>query len=154
MLMRRLLALLVPVLISLPAPAGMLYKSVSPNGTIVFSDVPPADGARVVEQRVISDTGMPRAAAAANTSPLVGVLEYDSEIARANAQVDLAEHALALARQGTWSPSDGMRIQSPRRSREDEQRIDYYRKGLIIARQQLMDVIGERRAGPTQVALR
>jgi hypothetical protein len=133
----------------------MLYKSVSPNGTIVFSDLPPADGARVVEQRVISDTGMPRnATAAANTSPLVGVLEYDSEIARANAQVDLAEHALALARQGTWSPSDGMRIQSPRRSRDDERRIDYYRKGLIIARQQLMDVIGERRAAPTQVALR
>jgi hypothetical protein len=74
-------------------------------------------------------------------------------VARADAQVDLAEHALALARQGLWSPRDGLRMVAVRMNQGDEERVAFYKKGVQIARQQLVDLLRARQA-PLQLAAR
>lgn len=141
-------AIAILVLALLPATAGgaALYKSIAPNGTVTFSDMPPAGDARIVEQRMVpegraAEAGMPRVIGGAE--PL---LDVDGAIARANAQVDLAEHALAVARRELWSPREGLRLASRRMTRADEERVEFYKKNLRIARQQLMDLLRERRA--------
>ncbi len=145
MLIRRLVALLVPVLVSFPAPAGMLYKSVGANGTIIFSDTPPASGARLIEQKHMTASGSVAPAPRTGASLLESSSEFDAAIARANAQVDAAEHAVAVARQGLWSPGDGLRLTSVRMSSEAAARVEYCKQGVIIARQMLLDVMRERR---------
>ena len=127
----RLLAIVLTSALALPASAGGLYKSVSADGAILFSDTPPSD-ARIVAQRLA---------------------ESDVAVARADAQVDLAEHALALARQGLWSPRDGLRLVAARMKQGDEERVAFYKKGVQIARQQLMDLLRERQA-PMKLAAR
>src|SRR4051794_5455820 len=87
-----------------PAQAAMLYKSIGPNGTVMFSDTPPPGDARLVEQREI---GSPSASwsslqGATGFDLAAQLLDADGAISRANAQVDQAEHALAEARRGTW----------------------------------------------------
>ena len=128
-----------------PVQAAMLYKSVGPNGTIMFSDVPPPADARVVEQRQIGSSGY----ATNNASPsgfhdITQLIDSDAALARANAQVDLAEHSLAEARRGTWSPSDGMKLAGRRVARADEERIEYYKRGVLAARQSLMELLRDR----------
>jgi hypothetical protein len=151
----RLLALLLSAIAVMPSNAATLYKAIGPNGTIIFSDVPPS-GARVVEQRRIADSGP--AAASPNRAglPVYEFPEYDAALASANERLDLAEHALALARQGLWSPRDGLRMVAARMTQGDEDRVEFYRKGVRIARQQLMDLLRERQAlaPPTQLASR
>src|SRR2546430_1280810 len=106
----RAAALLVAIGI-LPATAavqaGILYKSVAANGTVEFSDIPPADGSRIVEQRVVKGAG---AAVDVATGPAMGTLspDNDGELQRASVQLDQAEHALAVARRELWSPRDGL----------------------------------------------
>ena len=141
----RLLAFLVPVIVTLPGNATMLYKSVGENGTIIFSDTPPASGARLLEQKRMSESGNIAPAPRAGVSLLESSSEFDAAIARANAQVDAAEHALAVARQGLWSQGDGLRMTSVRMSSEDAARVEYYKQGVVIARQMLLDVMRERR---------
>lgn len=143
------LALLAPA-----AHAGMLYKSIGPNGVIQFSDTPPAN-AVIVEQRAVgTTTGMP---VSSTPSALVGPVSNpllalgdgsadDEELAHANAQVDLAEHALALARHGLEADSPRMRLASGGRTRADDDRIAFYEHDLGIARANLIETLKVRRA--------
>ena len=128
------------------AQAAMLYKSVGPNGTIMFSDMPPSGDARLLEERQI---GSPSPSGTYTTGPmdLGQLIDGDAVIARASAQVDQAEHALAEARRGTWSARDGIGVEPTKTTPKDLERIDYFQKGVKIARQQLMDVLRERKRG-------
>ncbi|MGZ5034125.1 MAG: DUF4124 domain-containing protein [Usitatibacter sp.] len=130
----RLVAFLLAGTVALPAAPGVLYKAIGADGTIIFTDVPPPADARIVEQR--------RTPAAASTSP--AVLDDDEAVARANDRVDLAEHAFALARQGLWSPADGLRMSAARRSRGDDERVSFYERDVRRARAQLLDLLRER----------
>jgi hypothetical protein len=69
----------------------------------------------------------------------------DEAVQRASAQVDLAEHALAVARRPMWEVADPMNLGGPRLSRADREKLDFYRKNLKIAQQQLADVLRTRR---------
>src|SRR4051812_47024883 len=94
-----------------PAGASTLYKSVGANGVIQFSDTPPSDSSMVVERRPIETLTSVTAAAVASRGGLMNVaqsLDGDEYLVRANAQVDLAEHALALARRSMWSELEGL----------------------------------------------
>jgi hypothetical protein len=136
------------------AAATILYKSVAANGVIQFSDTPP-ENARVVEVRPIVNAP---AAAGGFSSGGSGLLEAfenplqtvadgtenDAPLARANAQVDLAEHALALARRNLWRQLEGLRLEGGERSRTDQERIEFYRKNLAAARSNLMAALRQR----------
>src|SRR5258706_6372956 len=81
------------------AKASVMYKSVSPAGVVEFSDTHP-DDRQVVERIVgLSDGATPR-------RDEESWRKLDDAVVRANAQVDLAEHALALARNSAASPPD------------------------------------------------
>lgn len=82
--------------------------------------------------------------------PYYELAESDGPVARANMQVDLAEHSLALARQGLWSPHDGLHLVAARMTQGDKQRVAFYKKGVLVARQQLMDSLHK---APMQLAL-
>ena len=147
----RLAPLLLAVALAPAAHAAVLYKSVGPNGVIEFSDQPPSANAKLIEQR---DLAAPAPSQAANgtmagtargTLP-IEALENDDEVMRASQQVDLAEHALALARRGVWSPTEGLRLQRISRSASDDQRIEYYKRGVLLARQNLVEVMKRRAA--------
>jgi hypothetical protein len=135
------------------AAPTILYKSVSANGVIQFSDTPP-ENARVVEMRPIADSRAAGTFASGGSglieafeNPLQTVAdgtENDAPLARANAQVDLAEHALALARRDLWRQLEGLRLDGGGRNRTDEERIDFYRKNLADARSKLMAALRQR----------
>jgi hypothetical protein len=148
----RLLLLLVAATLAAPADANVLYKSIAPNGVVQFSDTPPDGDAKIVEQR---DLAAPERAAV-ETAPVhvasIETLMGDDAVARATAQVDLAEHALALARRGVWSPNEGVHLRGPARSAADESRIEYYKRGVLAARQTLLEVIKQRLAAATTSA--
>ena len=126
------------------AHAATLYKSIGPNGTLMFSDMPPSGDATLLEQREIG-SARPQDSAAAAPTDLSQLIDADAVVARASAQVDLAEHALAEARRGTWSPRDGIGVAPTKTTPRDLERIDYFQEGVKIARQQLLDVLRERR---------
>lgn len=150
----RMAHLLVPLLLpcaASPAGAGVLYKSVDAKGTVMFSDMPPPDGARIVEQREI---GAPRGGSiAADGTPrraetlasALGSADFDAALERANADVDQAEHELALARRDLWSPRDGLRLTTARKTAADEERVAFYQRNLLAARRALLDLVRERR---------
>ena len=150
----RLVAALLASAMALPAVAGVLYKSIAADGTIIFSDVPPPSDARIVEQRRILDASSASPAAADAAAP--PMLDDDAPIARANALVDLAEHAFAVARRGLWSPADGLRINAARRSRGDVERVEFYKRDVLLARARLLERLRERQmtASLYQVASR
>lgn len=132
------------------AHAAVLYKSVGPNGVVEFSDTPPA-GARVVDQRELGSAigtlpGMPQASTppASPRTAAMEALANDEEVLNASSQVDMAEHALALARRGMWAPMDGLKLRRVVRTTTDEERIEYYKRGLKLARQNLLDVMKRR----------
>src|ERR1700693_3178699 len=109
MTLLRLVAALLASAMGLPAASGELYKSIRADGTIIFSDVPPP----------------------ARAPP---ILDDDAPVARADALVDLAEHAFALARRGLWSPKDGLHLSAARRSRGDMERVEFYKRDVLLAR--------------------
>jgi hypothetical protein len=146
----RLLAILFTSTLAFPASAGGLCRSVDADGAILFSDMPPPSDARIVAQGRANET---IGVATAPGMPCYELAESDGAVARANAQVDLAEHALALARQALWSPRDGLRLVAARMTQGDEERVAFYKKGVQVARQQLMDLLRERQA-PMQLAAR
>jgi hypothetical protein len=143
----RVLAIALSFLAAMPAEAGVLYKSVAADGSVMFSDMPPPSGSRILETRIVNDSGavqQPRGIATA-MADAERLFASDEAIARANAQVDQAEHELALARRDTWSPRDGLRISPTKLTPSDEQRIRVYRNAVLAARQALMDLLRERR---------
>jgi uncharacterized protein DUF4124 len=139
------LALLAALAAPLPAAAAVLYKSIGPNGTIMFSDVPPPADARIVEQRQIGASGYAiNGASPTGFQDITQLIDSDAALARANAQVDLAEHSLAEARRGTWSPADGLKLSGRRVTRAEEERVEFYKRNVLAARQSLMDLLRER----------
>ena len=144
---RSLALILLATAVGGPADASLLYKSVDPNGTVTFSDVPPADGSRLIEQRLIGSPA-PETPSAPN-SPAAGLeeafqmLDYDKALRQANERVDLAERALAQARAGhAATPRPGMNNASI--SIADHERVEFYMRDLRAARQALMDLLRSR----------
>jgi hypothetical protein len=128
-----------------PVGAATLYKSIGPDGTIMFSDVPPPADARIVEQRQIGSSGYTTPGPAQGAfQDITQLIDSDAALARANAQVDLAEHSLAEARRGTWSPRDGLNLAGRALTRGDVERIEYYKRGVVAARQNLMELLRDR----------
>jgi hypothetical protein len=134
------------------AVASVLYKSVDANGVVIFSDTPPPEGARILEERPLPSLASPGAAveqgsAASAPMPAEQMLDYDDAIARANARVDAAERALALARREAGAAGDGprLRLRATRMASEDDARLDTYRNDVKVARRHLLELLRERR---------
>ena len=139
------IAALLAALAASPVDAAVLYKSIGPNGTIMFSDVPPPADARIVEQRKIWASGYSNPdTSQGEFQDITQLIDSDAALARANAQVDLAEHALAQARRGTWSPRDGLNLSARVLTRGDVERIEHYKRGVVAARQNLMELLRDR----------
>lgn len=131
-----------------PVGASVLYKSIDANGTVTFSDSPPAEGSRLIEQRMFGTLPSEPGAATPN-APAAGLeeafqmLDYDAALAHANQRVDLAERALAQARAGhATTPRPGMHNASI--SIADHERVEFYMRDLRAARQALMDLLRSR----------
>lgn len=110
----------------------------------MFSDVPPPSDARILEQRTVLDPVSPAGNAAA-ASPLEQLVDLDAAVARANSQIDLAEHALALARRSVWSTRDGLRLSGERMTHGDHERVEFYKRNVLAARQALLELLRERK---------
>ena len=135
-----------------PAGAAVLYKSVDDKGVVMFSDMPPAAGVEakrlVVPESSAAVPGALRSADATPVAPTTRVEQTylgDEAVQRASLQVDLAEHALAVARRPMWEIADPMKLAGPRMTRGDRDRIDFYRRNLKVAQQQLADVLRQKR---------
>jgi len=129
------------------APAAVLYKSVAANGTVEFSDLAPEKG-RNVERIRIPDASSSEAPAALAAGPSrdAQLRETDDAVARASAQLDLAEHALAEARRHVANDFNPLHmvVQKPM-SREDQDRLALYKKDVLLARAQLLEVLKDKR---------
>ncbi len=132
------------ILAASPVGAATLYKSVSASGVIQFSDTPPDEKSMIVEARPLSGSAT-KVALLAPAVPLSEAVENDESLMRAYAQVDFAEHALALARRAVWAESEGgLRLASARANQADYERVEYYKRGVVAARQMLMEVLRAR----------
>jgi len=131
-------AVLVSIALASVGHASVLYKSVSPSGVVEFSDTHPQD--REVVERI---AGLSDAAAQRRDEALSRSL--DAAVMRANEQLDLAEHALAIARQSPASPPDLLRFGVRRFTPEDMERVAYYRKNALNARRVLLDAVARQR---------
>jgi len=126
------------------APAAVLYKSVGANGVLEFSDLPP-ENSRNIEQIRIPEGAAPTTLAS-GPSREEELLETDAAVASANARLDLAEHALAEARRSIANDFDPLRmVVLTRMARADEQRLAFYKKDVLLARAQLLEVLKEKR---------
>jgi len=130
------------------ASATVLYKSISPTGVVQFSDVPPSDRSVVLEARSVSASRAPAVVASdlppreGNLSGLPYVIEDGSAaLARANAQLDLAEHALAEALRSMGSTLEDMRLRSRASAASGDARVDFFRRNVQAARENLMNVL-------------
>ena len=143
--MKRIALAVLLAALAFPALGTMLYKSVGPTGTVMFSDVPPPADSRIVEQRAITSTGGPAAASSSGgIVPITQLIDFDAAVAQASSQVDLAEHALAVARRDLWSPRDGLKLASRPLTLADRDRLEFYKRNVQIARQALMELLRER----------
>ena len=134
----------------LAAQAGVLYKSVDANGTVTFSDLPPAAGTKVLETRNVTASGFASVApalpaAAAAPEPMINLFEMDAAVAKASAQLDQAERELALARKELWSPRDGLRLVQRRMTAADDARVEFFKRNVATARHALMELLRDRR---------
>ena len=139
---------------ALPANAGTLYKSVAMDGSVMFSDVPPPAGAKLLERKVIAANGAIKDAASNAATRAMDALQDlvngDAALVKANAEVDMAEHALALARRELWSVRDGLRIKPTAKTPEDDKRLEFYKRNLLLARQALLDLVREKHFAEAQ----
>ena len=145
--------------VALPAGAAVLYKSVDAKGVVTFSDLPPDRGtdakAIMVPESSSAVPGASHERNLAASAPTHDENLYtgDQAVLSASMQVDMAEHALAVARRPVWEVADPMKLQGPRLTPTDLERIEHYRKSLKIAQQQLADVLRtQRRATQTMTA--
>ena len=136
---------------AMPASAAVLYKTVDDKGVVMFSDLPPAQGSDA--KRIVvpenSNSAVPGSMRVAETLPGAPTTEEkirmgDEAVQRASTQVDLAEHALAVARRSLWD-TDPLKLDGPKLTRADRERLDHYKKDLKIAQQQLSDVLRQKR---------
>jgi hypothetical protein len=128
-----------------PAPASVLYKSVSPSGVIEFSDIPPGND-RIAERIVMpgsdSSSGAPSIAMGSWSEDKMR--EMDDSIQRASALVDMAEHEFAVARRFIWTLPD-LRLKAATITRSDIERVEFYKRSVLAARQVLMEVLAQKR---------
>jgi hypothetical protein len=147
-------ALVIAAVLAGPAGAAVLYKSVSPQGVIEFSDQPPERSQnRIVEAIRMKDTepgSSNEPTIASGPSREEQFREADGAVQRANVQVDLAEHALAEARRQVLADGDAMRLKSTRLTRSDIERIEFYKKNVLVARQTLLETLQQRRKANTE----
>ena len=139
-----------------PAGAAVLYKTVDDKGVVMFSDLPPAQGIEAKRIQVPeASSAVPGATRqmdviAAGPTTEEKIRLGDEAVQRASTQVDLAEHALAVARRPLWEIADPMKLDGPRLTRADRERIDHYKKNLRVAQQQLSDVLRQQRKAEVQ----
>ena len=118
--------------------ASVLYKSVSPSGVVEFSDTHPED--RQAVERIV---GLPDAGAQRRDEE--SWRKLDEAVVRANEQLDLAEHALALARYSPASPPDLLRFRARTFTPAEMARVAYYRNNLLNARRVLLAAVARQR---------
>lgn len=141
---------------ALPASAAVLYKTVDEKGVVMFSDLPPAQGTDAKRIQITeSSSAVPGASRPLDVIAGAPTAEEririsDEAVQRASAQVDLAEHALAVARRPLWEIADPMKLGGPKLTRADQERLEHYRKELRIAQQQLSDVLRQQRKAEVQ----
>lgn len=146
--------LLVGAWLAMPAHATVLYKSVAPNGVVMFSDTPPEDADRV--ERIPMTFSGPSNGYTAAGAPTVQVAasrfdelkSFDQAVAEANARVDQAEAALAAARRSSLSPLEGLRLASSRADVETSNRVELARRDVLLARQSLLETLKARNSRP------
>ena len=147
----RIVALAVLAVAALPCGAAVLYKTVDEKGVVMFSDLPPDRG--VASRTVVvpeTSSAVPGNVKEAGTvlaehTPEEQMRLSDDAVQRASLQVDMAEHALAVARRPVWTQPDIMALQGPKMTRTDRERIDFYRKNLRVAQQHLADLLRQKR---------
>ena len=139
--MRTLVIALFALGLQLPAGAGVLYKSVDRDGRVTFSDVPP-DGAVTVQRIASSESA--KADVGSDNSPIyLALAEVSNEaVARANAQLDMAEHAYALGRQQHALAHDPLSLGNP--ARADRQRLEFLKRDVLEARKTLLRALQQR----------
>ena len=141
------LAAIVAVGLVLPAGAAVLYKSVDERGTVTFSDMPPPSGSRLVESRDLGApssaeiAGLPRSSLAMEEA--FQELDYDKALREANERVDLAEHALALARSG-HSRTQRPGLNEGGLTMADAERIEFHQRDLRAAKASLTEILRSR----------
>jgi len=139
---RRLLVVALALGLQMPAEAGVLYKSVDGNGRITFSDVP-VEGAVTTQRIATSESAKP--AVGDESSPIyLALAEVTNEaVARANAQLDVAEHAYATARQ-ELGDQDPLQLVGHAHSRADRQRLESLKRDVFDARKTLLRTLQQR----------
>ncbi|MBC8022409.1 MAG: DUF4124 domain-containing protein [Burkholderiales bacterium] len=141
------LAALALAALASPAGATVLYKSVDANGVVQFSDLPPERGVEakkiVVPESTSAVPGAIRSAEGVATAPPRVEQNYlgDEAVQRASLLVDMAERALAVARRPIWEVADPMKLEGPKMTGADRERVEYYRKNLKVAQQKLADLL-------------
>ena len=138
--------------LAMPAGAAVLYKTIDAKGVVMFSDLPPAPGAEA-KRIVVAETSNSAVPGGVRTAEIIAgaptpeekIRMGDEAVQRASAQVDMAEHALAVARRPLWDAADPLKLDGPKLTRADRERLDHYRKDLKIAQQQLSDVLRQKR---------
>ena len=149
--MKRIILVIAIAAVSMPASPAVLYKSVDEKGVIQFSDLPPTPGMDakrlVVPESSSAVPGALRVPDVVASGPTTEerIRANDAAVQNASLQVDMAEHALAVARRPLWDVADPMKLTGPRMSGADHDRLAYYRKNLKVAQQQLSDVLRQRR---------
>lgn len=152
----RILAAFLPFILTLvpsAASATVLYKSVGANGVVEFSDTPPEGKPSTIIQSGSSTRSSAAGTAGAAGSAGMPIYE-DGALARANAELDLAEHALAEALRAIGSPLAGLRLSTGRATAADLQRIAFYRRNVQLARTNLLEMLHARGPALTTVASR
>lgn len=154
--MRYVAGALCAVLATSPVGATVLYKSVSADGVVQFSDTAPEGTSTVIETRALPASAVPaslqaQAAQLVAMAPTNDPVETDEALARAYARIDQAEHSLALARRAMWSQGEGLSIEPSRATRSDYERVEFYKRDVKAARQMLVEVL---RARPMLLASR
>ena len=139
-----------------PAGAAVLYKTVDEKGVVTFSDLPPAQNTEAkriqVPESSSATPGSVRSLDVLAGAPTAEerIRMSDEAVQRASMQVDMAEHALAVARRPLWEIADPMKLTGAKVSRTDQEKLDFYRKNLKVAQQQLSDVLRQQRTAEAQ----
>lgn len=155
-MMRRTILMAALAALALPASAAVLYRTVDEKGVVMFSDLPPAQGVDAKRIQITeSSSSVPGASRPLDAIAGMATTEErirtgDEAVQRASARVDLAEHALAVARRPLWEIADPMKLGGPQLTRADRERIDHYRKELRVAQQQLSDILRHQRKAEVQ----
>ena len=148
--MRRAALIAALTAFALPASAAVLYKAVDEKGVVMFSDLPPPQGVEAKRVSVPeSSSAVPGAVRPTDTivagTPTTEerIRLGDEAVQRASAQVDLAEHALAVAR-ASIVEEDPLSLGGRNLTRADRQQLEFYKKDVAAARRNLMRILHQR----------